>query len=314
MSSLLKFNVYIINSLRLQLFINLAILPIFWYWGLPISLINPIGNIIFAPFLVIFLILSSTIFFTEVLSLPNELLIYLLEQFTTLWMWITVKLNFNTLLTFPKPAWPFAGVILTLALICLMHRKLQKGTASLKALIFVWFIFIFNNSLLQPKEGIYIIEKTGRNSSYPLFIGNSKEAVLILKPINKPNQYNQLQKIKDFLLNMGIKKVNKIILKEVSTNSLQLLLALTKIVKLEEIYIPTLSKFLNKAKFNIWLQLLEICSSYKIKVNEVSSVIYVSQDRSFSNNLITLRLNPIINAKKSYLSISGSFGCRLFTA
>lgn len=73
------------QALQLQLFLTLLSLPILAIWGLPFSLMSPLGNIIFTPFLIVFLLLSSCMFFAELLHLPYGLCAQLLDQLTALW-------------------------------------------------------------------------------------------------------------------------------------------------------------------------------------------------------------------------------------
>ena len=80
-----KFKRYILNFTQTQLIVTLASIPILVGWGLQISLMSFIGNLIFTPILTIFLILSSIIFFTELLGLPNSFVIKILEITTNFW-------------------------------------------------------------------------------------------------------------------------------------------------------------------------------------------------------------------------------------
>src|SRR5437763_195216 len=83
-----KVKFFIIRFVQLQLFITLFSLPLLISWGIPLSLLSPLGNLIFGPVLTIFLFLSSLIFFSELIGIPNGLLIALLEKITTWWLCI----------------------------------------------------------------------------------------------------------------------------------------------------------------------------------------------------------------------------------
>lgn len=87
--------------IKLQLFLTLFYLPILLWWNLPISVMSILGNIIFTPFLIIFLALSVAVFFTELLHIPNSLIIYLLEKETYLWVKIINLGSPNWLIHFP---------------------------------------------------------------------------------------------------------------------------------------------------------------------------------------------------------------------
>jgi len=64
---------WILSSIQLQLYLTLMSSPILAYWGLPISLASPLGNILFQPVLTAFLFLSSVIFFCQILHIPHGL-------------------------------------------------------------------------------------------------------------------------------------------------------------------------------------------------------------------------------------------------
>ncbi|MGE0207025.1 MAG: hypothetical protein AB7R69_04205 [Candidatus Babeliales bacterium] len=76
---------YLIRFLYVQLFITLGSLPILICWGLPLSVMSPLANLIFTPLLMAFLLLSSLLFFAELLHLPNSWLVYLLEYLVHSW-------------------------------------------------------------------------------------------------------------------------------------------------------------------------------------------------------------------------------------
>ena len=75
------------NFMHVQLFLSLISLPILVAWGLPFSLTTVFGNLIFTPFLTIFLLISTGVFFFELLRIPNGWLVYALEKLCTLWMY-----------------------------------------------------------------------------------------------------------------------------------------------------------------------------------------------------------------------------------
>jgi hypothetical protein len=77
---------WLLQALQLQFFITLISVPMLAWWGLPLSLLTVVGNLIFNPFLAIFLFLASLVFFTELLHLPNGLLVLALEYISKFWL------------------------------------------------------------------------------------------------------------------------------------------------------------------------------------------------------------------------------------
>lgn len=76
---------WLVKFLQIQFFVTLFSWPILIAWGLPVSLLSPLGNLIFNPFLGIFLLLAACIFLTELIGLPNALPILLLEWCSEWW-------------------------------------------------------------------------------------------------------------------------------------------------------------------------------------------------------------------------------------
>jgi len=83
-----KVSQWFINALQAQCIALLTCLPILVTWGLPISLMSIIGNIIFTPFFACFLLISSLVFFTELFLIPNTLLIKTLSIVTACWQYL----------------------------------------------------------------------------------------------------------------------------------------------------------------------------------------------------------------------------------
>ncbi len=83
-------------AIYIQLAISFVYIPILIYWGLPISYMSVIGNLIFTPFLFLFIFLSFIIFSTEILLIPNTFLCTALNSFCTFWLKI---------LTLGSPQW-----------------------------------------------------------------------------------------------------------------------------------------------------------------------------------------------------------------
>ena len=113
---------WLIRFIYLQLFVILIAVPILIAWGLPISLLSPLGNLLFGPMLTLFLFLSSLIFFTELIGIPNSIFITALEKTSKIWL-ITTKINpHGWLIGIAKPPTPFLFAI-PLATLLIIHNK-----------------------------------------------------------------------------------------------------------------------------------------------------------------------------------------------
>jgi hypothetical protein len=113
---------WIISYIQIQIFIMIVSMPILIYWGLPISCMSLVSNLIFNPFLILFLLVGSLIFFSELLYIPNQWLLSTLEIITRLWE-IILKQGSNTwLIGFAKPSALFCLALICVAF-CLLHAK-----------------------------------------------------------------------------------------------------------------------------------------------------------------------------------------------
>ncbi len=165
------------DHLFVQLYITLISLPILISWGLPLSVMTFLGNLVFIPFITIFLILSSLIFFTELISIPNTILTNLLN--------ITSKL-FIYCLHFGKQSWligfatPHPLLIIIIPISTLLVIKYVKKYPIMKlSLLLTVFIGFFYLTKPRPKT---------------LFIPFSKNKLLI--------KYDQNEEV--FLIDHGL--------------------------------------------------------------------------------------------------------------
>ena len=116
---------WLLRFLQLQLVISLTLLLILPSWGLPMSILSPLGNILCTPIFTAFLVLSSTIFFLEILCIPNDFLVYFLEKLTSLWLWLVPDFNNKFLIGFTKPPVLFL-IILPIAIFATLTNKRIK--------------------------------------------------------------------------------------------------------------------------------------------------------------------------------------------
>lgn len=113
----------LVKALSIHVTLSLFSLPVLLTWGLPFSPWGIFGNLIFAPFLSLFLLLASGLFFTELLQIPNAFLAQLLEQVSTLWQ-ACIRLTPGAILELPSPSYPLALFMLIVAAVCIHSRTI----------------------------------------------------------------------------------------------------------------------------------------------------------------------------------------------
>lgn len=154
---------FLLQSLHMQLFVTLISLPILISWGLPLSATSMLSNIMFSPFLTLFLFLASLIFFTELLSIPNMYLITLLDYCTTWWSWFLEKAQDCWLIEIPT-----ANVCLYAFIIGATFFTLQRTFLTIKqrilaySLILISFIIVarWNTEPFFIKRITYVNQKS----------------------------------------------------------------------------------------------------------------------------------------------------------
>ncbi|MCL4361840.1 hypothetical protein M1446_05805 [Candidatus Dependentiae bacterium] len=200
---------------------NLISLPILISWGLPISLLSPIGNLIFSPLMTLFMFVSCIIFFTELVGISNYFLIKILEKLTLFWTYILDFASHKYLIYFPKPP-----LLLTIFLVFLILFILWfKNLTSFKR-IFIFFSLI---CLLHSLLNNFLIEK-----NFSIEIVCSRSKVDLLKFANKISLIDSgvLSKFKGFkswadyvllpklIQNSGSNKINYLVINRVTDSTL----------------------------------------------------------------------------------------------
>ena len=80
-----KFKNYLIRFSLTQLFLTAGAMPILIGWGLGTSVMSLVGNLIFTPVLIVFILLSSLLLFTELLGIPNAYVALTINHITAWW-------------------------------------------------------------------------------------------------------------------------------------------------------------------------------------------------------------------------------------
>jgi len=260
---IIRFFRWIVSFLELQIFITLISLPILISWGLPISLLSPVGNIIFTPFVTLFLLLSSLTFFCEILYIPNRLLISGLELLYTVWQNSMNWIPFNPLIGFTKPPSIFL-ISIPIITIMLMYKFKKKPT--LHRVIFLTMLFMGTYALLACIQPTYLTSALPCNRGVVTVIYDNGTVTVIDPGVIGQNRsaYSWIEYtlIPHITTTTGKTNIDHFIfLQQNKTISETLLkLAPEKIVK--KIYIPEIQN--NKQE-----ELTTACQQYDIELSHV---------------------------------------------
>lgn len=148
-----KFKFFILRFIQLQLFITLFSLPILIMWGLPFSLLSPLGNLIFSPLLTIFLFFSSLIFFTELCGIPNSWCIYCLDNIISWWLTCMHADSKTWLIGFAKPSVVFLSCVTILTISIMLYKKTYGIYTSIACFLALFLgVSLYLHSLSTPRH------------------------------------------------------------------------------------------------------------------------------------------------------------------
>jgi len=170
---------YLNNFIKAQLIVTLVSFPILVWWGIPFSLMSLIGNFLFTPILTIFLVLSSLIFFTQLLCIPNNFLIKALSTTTSYWEFFLSFGKKTWLVGYSKPGAMLIILLVILGILLIfrfMFRILSKVVTI--AIIIVTVSIVFH----------YLFKPNWPTKIYTEFVPHCSKKLLISQMPNKTIQ------------------------------------------------------------------------------------------------------------------------------
>lgn len=176
---ILRFFHWIGRYIQVQLFITLVSLPILVAWGLPISMLSLIGNLFFSPVLVLFLFISSLIFFLQLCGFPCGICVFLLEKIGTWWLRALSIADKKWLIVFQKPNLLWLMLIVGVAFFVIWYPKLRplsRSISALSLLLMVVCILLLMNR--YSTSGICMIDR----SKASIIFAYSPQKTVVIDP------------------------------------------------------------------------------------------------------------------------------------
>ncbi len=230
-----------LRAITLQLSLLLIALPIFIYWGLPLSIASCIGTLFFGPFLTIFLLIASLLFFTQLLSIPNTLLCIPLEYVTNIWKFFLSFSSQTWLIGFVRPPIILLITISIITIYIITHPKLQTTRKQLTTLsLFFFFITVclkiypyfrkpYSTEIECGKKNLHIITHPKTTIIYD-------PSALATK--TSPDGWLQFTLASELLKHTGKLKIDHFIARTVSNRLLQTLTLAINTCTIKHIYLP----------------------------------------------------------------------------
>jgi len=166
----------LVRSIQLQLYLTLISGPILVYWGLPVSIASPLGNILFHPLLTAFLFLSSLIFFCQILHIPHGIFVFALQKTSRSFHYLLAFGSQQWLVGFAKPPiWTLVALPIATALIfcCKKTRTPYRSIGCLLALSILFGAYLKYTSKQEPVTSIAC------NNGHVHILYTDKQTVLI---------------------------------------------------------------------------------------------------------------------------------------
>ena len=266
------------NAIRfviLQLFLTLVSLPIIIAWGLPISALSPLGNFIFSPVLTLFLLVSSLLFFCELLHIPNTWLALLLEYITTLWHMLLGWANNTGLFAFSKPpAWALVSIpVVTLYAV----SRLQKP---LRTIIGLGLLFIATAVLLKafnsPERTVHYIPC---NNGHVTLVRDNNQLVLIDPGVigSRPSASSWVSYtlIPEIIKQTGALTIDHLVVCKLNTIIFEALTTLCTKITVKNLYLP---KWYGMLPHAAWFNFKKLRDNYTTvhRINNFSKSIFLT--------------------------------------
>jgi len=246
---------YIARFIQVQLFLSIVSLPILVMWGLPISLMTGVGNFVFNPFLAVFLLCASFIFFTELLYIPNGFLIIALEKITQFWAYCLSFGSKTWLVGFDKSSLTIVTVATVCAFLTMQHKRFGQLYPSIIALSLILFSTTSYLTLRSPSSFDGTISCGKRE--IPLLLYDNK---VILKDHGafakklSPESWVQFNLIPEIIQKTGKTNIDCVMVENPSMLTFQTLTALCQHSRVTVIELPYFDKELTKAGWRAYFE------------------------------------------------------------
>lgn len=245
-----------LSLLRFQLFMTCASLPFLTAAGVPLSKATVVGNILFAPFLTLFLILSSCIFTCELLNISSTLFTIPLEYLSSLWTTILMTGSRSWLFALPLfPWWLYPLCVIGIG-VTLHYRPLtQPLRMSLWLIALMGIIVFITRSTVPRKDLVTAIPCFGKELT---LIYSNKKALLINpgclgKRPSAPSfvKYTLIPE----LTKRGISELTCYICAQPSTMNFLATTTLLEALPVKQLYIPEWAGKLSNRGWSAWERL-----------------------------------------------------------
>ncbi len=231
----------LINFLIFNLFLTLVSLPVLVAWGLPISWLSPFGNLLFSPFLSLFLLISTLSFFCELTNLPHTALDYALETITAAWNALLQLAPNNSFVGFSSTAVYLLTVLSLATLILLMLPQFRAARRRLCALT---LFFLCSLTILKATQPAQLNTTLSCFKKDMELIREDNQTLLIdqgaLCERANPASWVQYHLVPDLIRATGSMHVDHLVITRPTIRALEAAAALMQHANVQKLYYPTI--------------------------------------------------------------------------
>lgn len=164
-----RIKAWVKSGLNVQFLTTTLSLPILIAWGLPISLMTVVGNLCALPFLVATLTLSSLLFLTELIGLPNALIAQATNLIIEIWHFFIKQGSPSWLVGYHAPPFFISIILVTAVPIALMYLLNRLKFSIIPACItttagYIFIVYMFHAPILHQESNLHCIARNKSRS------------------------------------------------------------------------------------------------------------------------------------------------------
>ncbi len=232
---------WIIRSIQIQLFVSLISLPFLIGWGLPISILTPISTIMFGPFLTIFLLFSSIIFFSELVYIPNMWFVWCLDLITKSWLVILNCEQQSWLIGFPQPSIILLFAIPGAAAFIIHYKKTNNAMRCLICLALLTIVTCAGLKIFSYLHTTPLVHIACKNKEV-IFIHDNNKTILIdpgvIASQASASSWISYTLIPNIIKQTGLLRIDHLIILQPSSRTFEALTELCTKMQIKKLYLP----------------------------------------------------------------------------
>lgn len=308
-SLLRRMGIFLMQGLYVQLFMTIVSFPILTSWGLPLSVYTLISTLLFTPFLLCFLLVSSLLFVCHLCKIPDEICVWLLEHLSYIWSSLITYHQQNLLVGFRQPPF-FIYIILVCATVyTVKKRSITIGTKNIILFFCLGITLIVCKTIFAPKNGTVLVPCNRSN----LEIINEQGSITVIDPgvigsSPSASSWISYDFVSDLTRTVGATCIDHFVLCRINQRTFQALYALASRVHIKNLYLPEWHDSISKKAYRQWRLLADELALQGGKMHRIKSHYTISDSIYLQLSHKTVRYHdawyhPLVAVSNNTMSI-----------